>query len=55
MLIIICCGANNSNDYPHAESTFPRSQEFLSKHFQGVPETEAVKIAGGNAQKLYGF
>ncbi|MGD1913899.1 MAG: amidohydrolase family protein [Rivularia sp. (in: cyanobacteria)] len=43
------------NDYPHAESTFPRSQEFLSKHFQGIPEIEAAKIAGGNAQKLYGF
>jgi predicted TIM-barrel fold metal-dependent hydrolase len=43
------------NDYPHAESTFPHSQEFLAEHFQGVPETEAAKIAGGNAQKLYKF
>jgi uncharacterized protein len=51
-------GVNNmmwANDYPHAESTFPRSLEFLVKHFEGIPEAEAAKIAGGNVRELYGF
>lgn len=51
-------GVNNmmwGNDYPHAESTFPRSQEFLAEHFEGVPESDCAKIAGENTQQLYRF
>ena len=43
------------SDYPHGESTFPRSLEILEQILQGVPEEEAAKIAGGNAAKLYNF
>ena len=43
------------NDYPHAESTFPRSQKFLTEHFLGVDECDCVKIAGENTRKLYRF
>lgn len=43
------------SDYPHAESTFPRSQEIVEQILQGIPEEEAAKIAGGNAAKLYNF
>lgn len=43
------------NDYPHAESTFPRSQEFLAKHFADVPESDSAKIGGANTQKMYRF
>ncbi len=43
------------SDYPHAESTFPRSREILDEIFSGVPQDEQVRIAGLNAKKLFGF
>jgi predicted TIM-barrel fold metal-dependent hydrolase len=43
------------SDYPHAESTWPKSREILARILQGVPEEEQAKIAGGNAARLYGF
>ena len=43
------------SDYPHAESTFPRSREIVERIMQGVPEAEKAKITGGNTAKLYHF
>jgi predicted TIM-barrel fold metal-dependent hydrolase len=43
------------NDYPHAESTYPRSQEFLAAHLADLPLWEAAAIAGTNAAHMYGF
>ena len=43
------------SDYPHAESTFPRSREILEHILQGIPEEEQRKIAGGNTAVLYHF
>ena len=43
------------SDYPHGESTFPRSREILEQILQGVPEEEQAKIAGENCARLYGF
>ncbi len=43
------------SDYPHAESTWPRSQEILGQILQGVSEEEKEKIGGGNAARLYHF
>ena len=43
------------SDYPHAESTFPRSREILEEIFQGVSEEEKAKIVGENTAKLYHF
>jgi len=43
------------SDYPHAESTFPRSREILERILQGVTEEEKAKIAGENATRLYHF
>jgi len=43
------------SDYPHAEATFPRSQQFLSRMFDGVPEAEQRKITSENAAKMFGF
>ncbi len=43
------------SDYPHAESTFPRSREILERILQGVPEDERAKIAGENTAGLYHF
>src|SRR5207244_3383760 len=43
-----------STDYPHSDSTWPKSREALAAHFQDVPESERALIAGGNAAALYG-
>ena len=43
------------SDYPHAESTFPRSREILERIFQGVSDDEKVMIAGLNTADLYHF
>ncbi len=43
------------SDYPHAESTFPRSREIVERILQGVPEDEKAKIAGENTARLYHF
>ncbi len=51
-------GANNfmwSTDYPHQASTFPHSQEFIARAFQGIPDKDKRKIVYENAAKLYGF
>ena len=44
-----------STDYPHSDSTWPKSREALAAHFQDVPEVERALIAGGNAAALYGL
>lgn len=44
-----------ASDYPHTESTFPRSQEILGKILEGVPEDEQALIVRDNTAKLYGF
>jgi predicted TIM-barrel fold metal-dependent hydrolase len=43
------------SDYPHGESTFPKSREIVADILKGVPEDEQAKIAGGNSARLYGF
>jgi len=43
------------SDYPHSESTFPRSQEILAEILSGVPSDEQDKIVGSNAAVVYGF
>jgi predicted TIM-barrel fold metal-dependent hydrolase len=43
------------SDYPHAEATFPRSQQFLERMFAGVPEADLRKITSDNAAKMFGF
>ena len=41
------------SDYPHAESTWPRSRQVLEKILVEVPAEERRKIAGENAARLY--
>lgn len=51
-------GAKNimwSSDYPHSETSYPKSQEWIARQFEGVPEDEKAWICGGLAAKVYGF
>lgn len=43
------------SDYPHAESTFPKSREIVERILHDVPVDEQAKIAGENAARLYRF
>jgi predicted TIM-barrel fold metal-dependent hydrolase len=43
------------SDYPHSESTFPKSRETLEQILAGVPQDEKAKIVGQNAARLYHF
>ena len=41
------------SDYPHQESTFPRSREILEEILAECTEPEKAKIAGENAARIY--
>ena len=41
------------SDYPHSESTFPRSKEIIEEILVGCTEEEKAKIVGGNAARIY--
>jgi predicted TIM-barrel fold metal-dependent hydrolase len=41
------------SDYPHVESTFPRSRQIIEEVLTGCTEEEKAKIAGGNAARIY--
>ncbi|PYO24424.1 MAG: hypothetical protein DMD85_07045 [Candidatus Rokuibacteriota bacterium] len=43
------------SDFPHAESTWPKSREFLDRMFAGVPAPDTRKITAENAARLFGF
>ena len=43
------------SDFPHAESTFPRSEPYLSTQFQAIEPDERYAMVFGNAAALYGF
>ena len=43
------------SDYPHSESTFPRSRKILAEILAGVPEDEQARIVGTNTARVYGF
>ena len=41
------------SDYPHHESTFPKSREILEEILADCTEEEKAKIAGGNTARIY--
>jgi len=43
------------NDYPHTESTFPRSQQIMGERLRDVSADERDKILQGNVARIYGF
>ena len=42
-------------DYPHIESTFPRSRQIIEEILVDCTEEEKAKIVGANAARVYGF
>ena len=51
-------GVNNlmwASDFPHSDSTWPRSKEVIARDFAGVPEMEIRKIVDSNCATLYGI
>ena len=43
------------SDFPHTDSTWPKSREVIAKDFAGVPDAVARKITFDNAARLYGL
>jgi predicted TIM-barrel fold metal-dependent hydrolase len=41
------------SDYPHQESTFPRSMQIIDEILADCTEEEKAKIVGGNAARIY--
>jgi predicted TIM-barrel fold metal-dependent hydrolase len=41
------------SDYPHVESTFPRTRQIIDEILKDCTDEEKVKIAGGNAARIY--
>src|SRR5258706_350658 len=44
-----------STDYPHSDSTWPKSREALEAHFKDVPAAERTMIAAGHCAALEGL
>jgi len=42
-------------DYPHQESTFPRSRAIIDEILSECAEEEKAKIVGGNSARVYGL
>ena len=42
-----------STNFPHATSTWPRSQDHIKRAFAQIPQDERVAMLWGNAAKLY--
>ena len=43
------------SDYPHFDSTFPKSREAIARNFAGVSDDEMGLILGGNMVRVYGL
>jgi predicted TIM-barrel fold metal-dependent hydrolase len=43
------------SDYPHAESTFPRSAALLAATFRDVPVEDQALMVRDNCARFYGF
>ncbi len=44
-----------SNDYPHTESTFPRSREIVDEMMRELPDDDVRRLTYANAVELYDF
>jgi len=44
-----------SSDFPHSETTYPHSREFIAEEFEGIPDADRDEIVGGIAGRLFQF
>ena len=44
-----------SSDYPHSETTFPKSRQIILRDFDGIPEADTRAIIHDNCRKLLGL
>ena len=44
-----------ASDYPHTDSTFPRSREAIERAFDGLGEGAVGKVTSANCARLYRF
>jgi predicted TIM-barrel fold metal-dependent hydrolase len=44
-----------ASDYPHSDSTWPRSREVIARDFAGVSDAERAQIVAGNVARVYGI
>lgn len=44
-----------ASDYPHSDSTWPKSQQVIARDFAGVPDAEREQIVAGNVARVYGI
>lgn len=42
-----------SSDYPHSETSFPRSHDVIARDFAGIPDADVAEIVGARARRLY--
>jgi predicted TIM-barrel fold metal-dependent hydrolase len=42
-------------DYPHADTTFPRTQESFTEVFSGIPDDVVAAVSYGNAERLFNW
>ena len=42
-----------SSDYPHTDTTWPNSRDYIKDTFEGVPEEDKYKMVAGNAKRVY--
>jgi predicted TIM-barrel fold metal-dependent hydrolase len=44
-----------ASDYPHSQTTWPKSRETIDETFAGVPAEEVRRMTWDNSARLYGF
>jgi predicted TIM-barrel fold metal-dependent hydrolase len=42
-----------SSDFPHPETTWPRTQAILAEQFRGLPDEDVRKLVAGNCARLF--
>jgi predicted TIM-barrel fold metal-dependent hydrolase len=45
----------SETDYPHADTTFPRTQASFDAIFEGIPDDVVEQVSHGNAERLFNW
>jgi uncharacterized protein len=44
-----------ASDFPHMNSTYPHSRDYVGDNFKGMSAGDVGRIVGGNAVDVYGL